>query len=999
MKTNSSKGKGFSGRFLEKKSPLSVKYIFLYIFSLSVCQFLSLLSHSQNFKKEKTANNLSQITPDVEKNVRNTLKQNSLRFQLIENIGQLGLPSKVVAYFSTRTETVFIEKDCLRIVVTEPGTDKKVPVTEKNDVSRLALLEKEYHYNSFTVQFSGSDGFKSYEKKNRFETERNYFNMSANGGPAIKAESYGEIILKNIYQGIDLRLYSQENGKLEFDWIAWPGADPDQIRMKFIGQKELGLSEKGELLISLGLGVFNMRLPESYYVTPEGKVPTHVQFALANNHEVHFKGTQKWLNKYPLVIDPDLLWGTFVDGGSSNYDEYLYAIQYDYSTELLYCAGAINIQVSNLYEAALSGAYDGSFEGVTDAIVYALTKNGQTIRFVTYFGGTDGDLAIGLSISSSFIYICGYTSSADFPVTKLADGAFPAFDSVYHGNTDGFIAVFNLRLDNLAYSSFLGGAQSDEALTIRATADSSFYVSLVVSDVLSTTGPDYLLNSADNVYGGTSEAWIGKFTSFHTLSFGTYVGGNSSDLVNDFQLLSSGDVVFTGNTRNINEVNATIPDNGTGQEALFGKLHVPLLGPVNFDIVDKMGGAGSDFGWGIYSLGDSVSVVVGETNSNDFPLGTGTPFQPTRNGNIDGFMAKIYNDGSAGYKATFMGGFDDDILVSVRPVVVNNQIALLSFGSTLSMDLATRNFNSGTFFSPNNSGNHDMVFVICDLDLTTEYYLSYIGGSADDYLGKTGAPFGSNHLFYNSNDSVLYLGTTTHSFQMTQAPSFVGRGISDVDNLSNPVFDEAKGNGINDTHVIVAISTRSLFFVLPISWLKFESSLLSDCSRQLEWSVANEEKVARYSVERSSDGKNYQYLGSLPPGSSAYQFTDGAPLNSNEIIYYRIRADYLDGKQEFSAVHSLRPCHQQPSSINIYPTVTSDYFTISGLESSSNKTIHVSMFDGSGKKMLSRQVSTGYGPQSVYFEKTLARGAYLVLLKDGDTEKVLKTQTIIVNYR
>ena len=39
-----------------------------------------------------------------------------------------------------------------------------------------------------------------------------------------------------------------------------------------------------------------------------------------------------------------------------------------------------------------------------------------------------------------------------------------------------------------------------------------------------------------------------------------------------------------------------------------------------------------------------------------------------------------------------------------------------------------------------------MVFAITDLDFVTSI-ISYIGGSANDYLGATGAPIGANHVF------------------------------------------------------------------------------------------------------------------------------------------------------------------------------------------------------------------------------------------------------------
>jgi hypothetical protein len=607
-------------------------------------------------------------------------------------------------------------------------------------------------------------------------------------------------------------------------------------------------------------------------------------------------------------------------------------------------------------------------------------------------------VAIGLSISPSFVYVCGYTGSTDFPVTLSSAGGYPAFDSTYHGANDGFVAVFNTRLDSLHYCSFLGGNGSDRALTIRAIADSSFYISLSVKDTLPVYAPDYIVNEADSIYAGNSEAWIGKFSSFNNLLFGTYVGGSSDDLINDFQVLSNGDIVFAGNTKNITEVNGYIPDNGTGQEALYGRITVPASGPVSFAILDKIGGSNNDFGWGIYSLGDSVSIMVGQTNSSNFPLGGGTVFQGTRAGAIDGFIAKIYNDGSPGYKATYTGGSADDILVSVRPVTVNHTIALLGWGSTSSTNLATVNFNSGSFFSNSNTGGLDMMFVICDMNFVHKYYLSYIGGSANDYLGITGAPVGSNHLFYNHADSVLYLGTTTHSSQTTHVPLFVGRGPGDAQNLGIPVFDETKGNTNNDTHVIIAISTQSLFVILPLDWVSVSAIRQGNCSVTLNWQTGNDENVLSYSIERSVDGHLFESIGSLSASAGPYEFTDRGDHLYTGRTYYRIMALEQGGRRSYSPIQVAAPCGTITEKIRIFPTVVSDHFTVSGLGSLPDTRLVLEIINKTGQLVEHRTMTSSSGTQTFLLQKSLASGNYIVLLRDAITGSIHYDQDIIIQH-
>jgi len=967
-----------------------VSFTFVKFFFPLMC--LPFVSKGQSSVSNSLAKAGQQLAPELEKIVRSTLKQSSLKLQLIENNGQLGLPGNVVAYFSSGSQTVFIEKDRLRVVVMRSNDDDPAPGFA-NDKSSIPSKRKSYHYNSFSILFKGSKGFSGYEKINPFETKRNFIDARSSEKTVTNVSSYGEILLKNIYRDIDLRLYSQASGQMEFDWIVAPYADASVIKMKFEGQENLAINDNGDLEIALAMGSFHIHLPESYYVTPDGKQQADIHFYLTGKNEVRFKGFENERKKYPLVIDPDLLWGTFFDGGTFNFDEYLYGLEFNNSNELLYCVGAANLQVSPAYAAALTNAYNGNFILETDAFVYALTKNGQTVQYITYLGGTNEDVGVGISVNQNFVFVCGRTSSFDFPITKSINGDVQAFDTTYHGMDDGFVAIFNLSLDHLVYSSFLGGPGNDHALTIRAGVDSSYYVSLSSSDTLSRKDLDYLSNSADSIFGGSSEAWIGAFTSMDTLHFGTYIGGNSNDLVNDFRVLSNGDVVFIGNTLGITEVNPSVPNDVSGREVLFGKIKVPASGRVSFDIIEKIGGNGEDYGWGIYSLGDSVSVLVGQTNSTDFPLGGAPAFQNMNRGNSDGFVARINNDGSGGYQASYVGGSDEDLLVSVTPVIINGQPVLLAFGTTRSTDLATRNTVGGTFYSNHNSGGYDMMWVICSLSVTYKYYLSYIGGSNNDYLGKTAAPIGSNHLFFNANDSVLYLGTTTHSTENTQAPVFVGRGAVDTANAGIPVFDSTKNNSNNDTHVILAISIKRLFYTLPVKWEKFETSVLSDCSVQLTWRTGDQTDVAQYVVERSADGRNYQDIATMAAIGNSFSYYDKNLLQGATKVIYRILAIDIDGKKTYSSVNAVQLCGQKQQ-IKIYPTITNNYFVISASYPEQVKQLAVEVVDAAGRKIMVRQVAAVNGAQTLFFDKRPASGSYVVVIRNQETSEILHTQKI-----
>ena len=62
---------------------------------------------------------------------------------------------------------------------------------------------------------------------------------------------YGRILYRNVYPGIDLTYYGA-GGKLEYDFVLGPGADPNQIRMSFEGMQNLKVNADGDLVATVG---------------------------------------------------------------------------------------------------------------------------------------------------------------------------------------------------------------------------------------------------------------------------------------------------------------------------------------------------------------------------------------------------------------------------------------------------------------------------------------------------------------------------------------------------------------------------------------------------------------------------------------------------------------------------------------------------------------------------------------------------------------------------
>jgi hypothetical protein len=97
---------------------------------------------------------------------------------------------------------------------------------------------------------------------------------------------------------------------------------------------------------------------------------------------------------------------------------------------------------------------------------------------------------------------------------------------------------------------------------------------------------------------------------------------------------------------------------------------------------------------------------------------------------------------------------------------------------------------------------------------------------------------------------------------------------------------------------------------LPLTWGPFNALALSDNSVSLTWSTYQEENVSRFVVEYSSDGSNYQSIGTVAAvgnstAPSSYKFIHTKPsLNGTD--FYRLQEVDLDGKATYSSVRALK---------------------------------------------------------------------------------------------
>ncbi len=113
--------------------------------------------------------------------------------------------------------------------------------------------------------------------------------------------------------------------------------------------------------------------------------------------------------------------------------------------------------------------------------------------------------------------------------------------------------------------------------------------------------------------------------------------------------------------------------------------------------------------------------------------------------------------------------------------------------------------------------------------------------------------------------------------------------------------------------------------VLPVNVIDFNCNKINK-EVLVSWKVGDEDNVDYYQIERSSDGKYFEKIGTVQASrSKEYKHTDIHPLNG--INYYRIKIVDNDNKFDYTVIKSVN--FSQDSDVTIYPNPTTGIVKIS----------------------------------------------------------------------
>lgn len=605
----------------------------------------------------------------------------------------------------------------------------------------------------------------------------NYLDLSQKSRDIADISTYGQVIYKNLYPGIDLVYYSAK-GELEHDLRIAPGADPSAIALRFEGTDSLALNNDGTLTAKIGQFQVHQLAPVAYQMIHGQRKAVAAHYALLDKSRIGFQ-VGNYDRDYALIIDPILRFSTLIGGAS--------AIDFDGNAALATTtvSGMTVDKQGNTYIAGTTSATDypttvGAFDrnagadcergasacASSSGFVTKLNPDGSSLVYSTFINtasngrGIDA-IAIDGSGNTYFTSTNGCSDCDAVPVVlyKLnsAGSAF-VYSFFFGGNCIGF-SMGNTIAVNAAGEAYVAGHTNDPCLPTTAAA----FQRTTPNDGNGDSGFIMRVNAA-----GTA------------IVDGTYVGSTTlpangqGERITDLKLDSAGNVYVTGITNSPStfphsaSFGSGFTDSSGNVDAGFVAKLDPTLTTLKFSTI--LGGAQPA---GIALDSSNEPYVTGATRSSGFPITAGsfqTTFKPvscsiagTAFPCFHAFITKLNASASALVFSSFLQGSGNDAGNSIGVDSSGNAYVT---GTTTSTNFPVTN----SAFQKTNPGG-TCTFGPCDSGFvsmivaggTYLFYSTYLGGPGDNEPVK---------IFIDPAWNVYVAGFTTSSAFPTTSGAF-----------------------------------------------------------------------------------------------------------------------------------------------------------------------------------------------------------------------------------
>jgi hypothetical protein len=289
----------------------------------------------------------------------------------------------------------------------------------------------------------------------------------------------------------------------------------------------------------------------------------------------------------------------------------------------------------NAYQPVEAGRQD-AYVAVYDPAL----SGTATLLYSSYLGGSGWDIGRGIALAADgSVWIDGGTYSFDFPVRGESR------QPIYRGEGDAFVAHLSIALGAspkaLLYSSFLGGAEQEEATNLLINSAGQ----LIMSGWTISPGFPITQHGMQPTYGGNGDAFISILDTTKPASeqliYSTFFGGAGPTFPSDLKQDSEGNLYLCGYTLSGDlptTKNAAQPAYDGSVDAWVLKFNPTTSGAGAISYLTYLGSDGIQDGNGVAYDNKGNIYLVGYTSGPIFDKLKGVA-KTSAAGKVDAFVA------------------------------------------------------------------------------------------------------------------------------------------------------------------------------------------------------------------------------------------------------------------------------------------------------------------------------------------------------------------------
>ena len=549
-----------------------------------------------------------------------------------------------------------------------------------------------------SLSFEGRGHSGHFEGLDKSAAPTNYF-----GKVTRSVDAFRRLRQTGVYPGIDV-VYYGTGQSLEYDFELAAGADPSVIRMRFAGADAVHLGPGGQVILEVGGRQIIQNPAVVYQRAASGEIVGIPSSYVAHADGSIGIALGAYDTSRALVVDPAVLFSFYLSGTSADvpvgigHDKngLVYIAGYSFSPDFPTVGTAYTGFFLGTGQQAFttvmepfsptgelihySGFFSGDFgdslkamavdsegvfylAGTTFDFNFPVTPNGYLtnnggvqrsfvsiidtkipgkdgLTYSTFFAGTKNDQPTAIAVAGGKVYVTGFTTSTDYPVTanayqsKLPGGLF-----------DGFVAEFDPSKSgtaSLVASTYLGASGQDVPRSIAVAPDGQVYVAGYTRSSDFPTTP----NSFHPSYSGAGDAFLTRLDlSAMTVTYSTFLGGSGQDQAMKVVAEPSGHVAVTGFTLS-NDFPVT-PNAIQGKSAGSTDVFLTILDPSQQDFTKALvystyfGGSDGEVPYDLHLDAAGRYVLCGYTLSLDLPVKNALVSSSDPGNAVDGFVAVI----------------------------------------------------------------------------------------------------------------------------------------------------------------------------------------------------------------------------------------------------------------------------------------------------------------------------------------------------------------------